>query len=116
MANKIKYIFFNLLFVPHELPYHQKIKYVKDTFLVFIKFSPKDIFIIGYFVLEEIVRYYDKTLKVPNKKLCDGRFKNVIKYDLRLIFISFYGLLICDMARFMFLNLLILFVTFVTMF
>ena len=62
------------------------------------------------------VRYYDKTLKVPNKKLCDGLFKNVIKYDLRLIFISFYGLLICDMARFMFLNLLILFVTFVTMF
>ena len=114
VANKIKYIFFNLLFVPHELPYLQKIKYVKDTFLVFIKFLPKDIFIIGYFVLE--VRYYYKTLKLPNKKLCDGLFKNVIKYDLRLIFISFYGLLICDMAKFMFLNLLILFVTFVTMF
>ena len=55
VANKIKYIFFNLLFVPHELPYHQKIKYVKDTFLVFMKFSLKGVFIIGYFILEEIL-------------------------------------------------------------
>ena len=55
VANKIKYIFFNLLFVPHELPYLQKIKYVKDTFLVFIKFLPKDIFIIGYFFLESVI-------------------------------------------------------------
>ena len=55
VANKIKYIFFNLLFVPHELPYLQKIKYVKDTFLVFIKFLPKDIFIIGYFVVVVLV-------------------------------------------------------------
>ena len=55
VANKIKYIFFNLLFVPHESPYHQKIKYVKDTFLVFMKFSLKGVFIIGYFILEEIL-------------------------------------------------------------
>ena len=55
VANKIEYIFFNLLFVPHELPYHQKIKYVKDTFLVFMKFSLKGVFIIGYFILEEIL-------------------------------------------------------------